>query len=237
MVGRYNTIAVGAKDPDISRRRFEFPVSANELVETFLSRGTLSAGLPSRSQSWLERFFVDTMDWLHQPPFSEGNELATENSRLAPAQHHQVVLPYWPLVGRPRVGDSIIPRATFRSILEHATDHQLSAIVSAEGASKTSTVLDVMLDDRDDYRVFHPGFLVVACRSYEQAARKCTEFNQCKGPEKGFRGIVLRSFDEVLREIVPGFRSSAERAARNSFNSEIEAVYADPGNAHVEVIN
>jgi len=48
---------------------------------------------------------------------------------------------------------------------------------------------------------------------------------------------VLRSFDEVLRAIVPGFRSSAERAARNGFNSEIEAVYADPGNAHLEVIN
>ena len=40
------TIAVGSKDPDIQRRRFEFPVSANELVETFLSRGTLAAGLP-----------------------------------------------------------------------------------------------------------------------------------------------------------------------------------------------
>jgi hypothetical protein len=238
LVGRYNTLAVGSKDPDISRRRFEFPVSANELIETFLSRGTLSAGLPSCSQSWLERFFADTMDWLHQPQFSEGSELATENSRLAPDdKHHQVAYPHWPLVGRPKVGDSIIPRATFRSVLEHATGHQLSAIVSAEGASKTSTALDVMLDDRDDHRVFHPGFLVVACRSYEQATRKCAESNQCKGPEKGFRGIVLRSFDEVLREIVPGFRSSAERAARNGFGSEIEAVYAEPSNAHVEVIN
>ena len=44
-----------------------------------------------------------------------------------------------------------------------------------EGASKTSTAVDVMLDDRDDYRLFHPGFLVVGCRSYDQAARKCTE--------------------------------------------------------------
>ena len=94
-----------------------------------------------------------------------------------------------------------------------------------------------MLDDRDDYRLFHPGFLVVACRSYEQAHRKCAEFNERKGPEKGFRGIVLRSFDEVFREIVPGFRSSAERAARNGFSSEIEAVYADPGHAQVEVLN
>ena len=238
LIGRYNTIAVGSKDPDISRRRFEFPVNANELVEAFLSRGTLSAGLPSRSQSWVERFFVDTMDWLHQPQFSEGSELDIENDGLAPdAKHHEVPLPDWFLVERPKVGDGIMPRATFRSILEFATNHQLSAIVSAEGASKTSTVLDVMLDDRDDHRVFQPGFLVVACRSYEQAHRKCTEFNQCKGPEKGFRGIVLRSFDEVLREIVPGFRSSAERAARNGFSSEIEAVYADPSNAHIEVIN
>jgi hypothetical protein len=65
LIGRYNTIAVGSKDPDVSRRRFDFPVSANELVETFLGRGTLSAGLPDRSPSWLERFFTDTMDWLH----------------------------------------------------------------------------------------------------------------------------------------------------------------------------
>jgi hypothetical protein len=61
LIGRYHTIAVGSKDPDIQWRRFEFPVSANELVETFLSRGTLSAGLPERSPSWLERFFADTM--------------------------------------------------------------------------------------------------------------------------------------------------------------------------------
>jgi hypothetical protein len=94
-----------------------------------------------------------------------------------------------------------------------------------------------MLDDRDDYRLFHPGFLVVACRSYEQAHRKCAEFNERKGPEKGFRGAVLRSFDEVFREVVPGFRSSAERAARNGYSSEIEAVYADPGCAQLEVIN
>ena len=79
MIGRYNTIVVGSKDPEIQRRRFEFPISANELVEMFLSRGTLSAGLPSRSQSWLERFFADTMDWLHQPRSSEGTELAAEN--------------------------------------------------------------------------------------------------------------------------------------------------------------
>ena len=45
LIGRYNTIAVGSKDPDIQQRRFEFPVSANELVEAFLSQGTLSAGL------------------------------------------------------------------------------------------------------------------------------------------------------------------------------------------------
>jgi hypothetical protein len=238
LIGRYNAMAVGSKDPDISRCRFEFPVGANELVETFLRQGTLSVGLPSRSQSWLERFFIDTMEWLHQPQFSEGSELVTENDRLAPdAKDHQGAFPYSPLIERPKVGDRIIPKATFRSVLEFATNHQLSAIISAEGASKTSMILDVMLDDRDDYRVFHPGFLVVACRSYEQAHRKCAEFHQCKGPEKGFRGIVLRSFDEVLREIVPGFRSSAERAARKGFGSEIEAVYADPSNADLEVIN
>jgi hypothetical protein len=94
-----------------------------------------------------------------------------------------------------------------------------------------------MLDDRDDYRVFYPGFLVVACRSYEQAHRKCAEFNQHKGPEKGFRGTVLRSFDEVLREVVPGFRSSAENAARNGCSSKIEAVYADPSDTQLEVLN
>jgi hypothetical protein len=94
-----------------------------------------------------------------------------------------------------------------------------------------------MLDDRDDYRVFHPGFLVVACRSYEQAHRKCAEFNERKGPERGLRGVVLRSFDQVCREIVPGFRSSAENAARNGCSSEIEAVYADPSHAQLEVLN
>jgi len=238
LVGRYNTIAVGSKDPDIQRRRFEFPVSANQLVEAFLSQGTLSAGLPDRSPSWLERFFTDTMDWLHQPRLSEASEFVAGDDRLGlNGTQQRVDSPYWPLVGRPQNRDTVIPKATFRSILECATNHQLSAIISAEGASKTSTTLDVMLDDRDDYRLFHPGFLVVACRSYEQAHRKCAEFNERKGPEKGFRGIVLRSFDEVSREIVPGFRSSPERAARNGFSSEIEAVYADPSNAHVEVIN
>jgi hypothetical protein len=238
LIGRYNTIAVGSKDPDISRRRFEFPVSANELVETFLSQGTLSAGLPDRSPSWLERFFTDTMDWLHQPRLSEASEFVAGDDRLAlHGTQQRVDSPYWPLIEPPPNRDTVIPKTTFRSVLECATNHQLSAIVSAEGASKTSTALDVMLDDRDDYRVFHPGFLVVACRSYEQAHRKCTEFNKCKGPEKGFRGIVLRSFDEVFREIVPGFRSSAERAARHGYSSEIEAVYADPSHAQVEVLN
>jgi hypothetical protein len=56
LIGRYNTIAVGSKDPDIQQRRSEFPVSANQLVEAFLSQGTLSAGLPDRPPSWLERF-------------------------------------------------------------------------------------------------------------------------------------------------------------------------------------
>jgi len=111
LIGRYNTIAVGSMDPDISRRRFEFPVSANELVETFLSRGTLSAGLPSRSQSWLERFFADTMDWLHQPRFSEGNELVAENDSLAPdATQQRVDFPYWPLIERPPNRDTVIQR-------------------------------------------------------------------------------------------------------------------------------
>jgi hypothetical protein len=226
LIGRYNTIAVGSKDPEISRRRFEFPVSANELVETFLSQGTLAVGLGDRSQSWLERLFVETMDWLHQPEINES------------ADAQPIVSPYWPLVKRlPPIVDSVIPKATFRSILEYATDHQLSTIISAEGASKTSTVLDVMLDDRDDYRLFHPGFLVVACRSYEQAHRKCAEFNERKGPEKGFRGVVLRSFDEVFREILPGFRSNAERAARDGFSSEIEAIYTDPSHAQLELLN
>jgi len=225
MIGRYNTIVVGSKDPEIQHRRFEFPVSANDLVETFLSRGTLSAGLPDRSQSWLERFFAETMAWLHPPDVDEGGDVK------------QVASPYGFPIERPSIGDQVIPRKTFSAVLAYATDHRLSVIVSAEGASKTSTALDVMLDDQDDYRVFHPGFLVVACRSYEQAHRKCAEFNERKGPEKGFRGVVLRSFDEVFRDLVPGFRSSAERAARNGYSSEIEAVYADPSCAQLKVIN
>jgi hypothetical protein len=225
LIGRYNTIVVGSKDPEIQKRRFEFPINANELVQTFLMQGTLSAELPDHSESWLERFFAETMAWLHPSDIEDSNDIG------------QIASPYGFPLERPPIGDQVIPRNTFRSVLMYATDRQLSAIVSAEGASKTSTALDVMLDDHNDYRVFHPGFLVVACRSYEQAHRKCTEFNQCKGSEKGFRGIVLRSFDEVLREIVPGFRSSAERAARKGFGSEIEAVYADPSNAHIEVIN
>jgi hypothetical protein len=167
MIGRYNTIVVGSKDPDIQRRRFEFPASANDLVEAFLNRGTLSGGLPDRSQSWLERFFADTMAWLH-PSNIDGGEDVQEAS------------PYGFQIERPLIGDQVIPRKTFGSVLAYATDHQLSAIVSAEGDSKTSTTLDVMLDDQHDYRVFHPGFLVVACRSYEQAHRKCAEFNEPK---------------------------------------------------------
>ena len=56
LIGRYNTIAVGSKDPDISRRRFEFPISANELVETFLSQGTCGPQqLPQRDRGGLRR--------------------------------------------------------------------------------------------------------------------------------------------------------------------------------------
>jgi hypothetical protein len=225
LIGRYNTIAVGSKDPNIQQRRFEFPAGANELVETFLSQSTLSVGLPDRPLSWLERFFADTMAWLHHSEIDES------------AAAQPVVSPYGFQIERPLIGDQVIPKKTFGSVLAYATDHQLSAIVSAEGASKTSTALDVMLDDHDDYRLFHPGFLVVGCRSYEQATRKCAEFNERKGPEKGFRGAVLRSFDEVFRELVPGFRSSAERAARHGCSSEIEAVYADPAHAQLEVLN
>jgi hypothetical protein len=120
LIGRCNTIAVGSKDPDIQQRRFEFPVSANELVEAFLSQGTLSAGLPDRSFSWLERFFADTMAWLHH----------SDSDESVAAQ--PVVSPYGFQIERPRIGDSVIPKATFRSILEYATDHQLSAIISAD---------------------------------------------------------------------------------------------------------
>ena len=165
------------------------------------------------------------MAWLHHSD-------SDENADAQP-----VVSPYGFQIQRPLIGDQVIPKKTFRSVLECATDHQLSALVSAEGASKTSTALDVMLDDCDDYRLFHPGFLVVACRSYEQARRKCTEFNERKGPEKSFRGAVLRSFDEVLREVLPGFRSSAERAARDGYGSEIEVVYADQSHAQLEMLN
>jgi len=123
------TIAVGSKDPDIQQRRFEFPVSANELVEAFLSQGTLSAGLPDRPFSWLERFFADTMAWLHH----------SDSDESVAAQ--PVVSPYGFQIERPRIGDSVIPKATFRSILEYATDHQLSGIVSAEGAMRRWTCL------------------------------------------------------------------------------------------------
>jgi hypothetical protein len=224
MVGRYNTIVIGSKDPDTQQRRFEFPVSANELVETYLSQGTLSAGLPDRPQSWLERFFAEIMVWLHLSDIDERGNV-------------QEASPYGFQIERPPIGDNVIPQKTFSSVLAYATDHQLSAVVSAEGASKTSTTLDVMLDDQDDYRVFHPGFLVVACRSYEQARRKCAEFNERKGPENGFQGVLLRSFDEVVREIEPGFRSTVERAARNGYSSEIETVYADPNHARVGMLN
>jgi hypothetical protein len=224
LIGRDSTIAVGSKDPDIQKRRFKFPVSANELVEAFLSHGTLSAGLPDRPLSWLERFFADTMVWLHYSDSNEG------------ADAQPVVSPYGFQIERPLMSE-VMPKKTFQSVLTYATDDQLSAIVSAEGASKTSTALDVMMDDPNDYRLFHPGFLVVACRSYEQAHRKCAEFNARKGPEKGFRGVVLRSFDEVFRELVPGFRSSAERAARDGYGSEIEAVYADSRHGELEVLN
>src|SRR6516225_5838157 len=68
-----------------------------------------------------------------------------------------------------------------------------------EGASKTSMAVDVMLDDRDDYRLFHPGFLVVGCRSYDQAARKCTESIRraaaAAGGFRGRRGAVLQGPD------------------------------------------
>ena len=93
LIGRYNTIAVGSKDPDIQRRRFEFPVSANELVEAFLSHGTLSVGLSDRPLSWLERFFADTMAWLldywivtrvpMQRPWSRPMGFKSSASRLA----------------------------------------------------------------------------------------------------------------------------------------------------------
>jgi hypothetical protein len=216
MIGHYNTIAVGSKDPAILGRRFEFPVSANELVEGFLSHGTLNDELPRQPASWLERFFADTMAWLHQHALTDSSE------------QRRIDSPFGRLAEPPPMGDIVIPTKTFGSVMRFATTHQLSAIVLIEGAGKTSTLLDVMLDDEDDYRLLHPGFIVVACRSYEQAQRKCSEFNACKGPEKGFRGVVLRSFDEVVKEIVPGFHSSAERAAREGFSSEIEAVYSDP---------
>ncbi len=238
MIGRYNTILIGSKDPDTQQLRFEFPVSANELVETFLSQGTLSVGLPDRPLSWLERFFAEAMDRLHRPQLNDGRELVDAGSRQAPdLREIEEERIYWPFIERPAACDDVIPKTTFRSILEYATDHQLSAIVSAEGASKTSTALDVMLDDRNNYRVFHPGFLVVACRSYEQARRKCAEFNAGKGPERGFHGVLLCSFDEVFQAVEPGFRSSAERAARNGYSSEIEAVYAEQSDARVEALN
>jgi hypothetical protein len=218
LIGRYNTIAVGSKDPDIQQRRFEFPVSANELVEAFLSQGTLSAGLPDRPPSWLERFFADTMDWLHH----------SDMDKSADAQ--PVVSPYGFQIERPRIGDEVIPKKTFRSILEYATDHQLSAIVSAEGASKTSTALDVMLDDCDNYRLFHPGFLVVACRSYEQAHRKCAEFNERTGPGKGsqascyghstrFSGKLCRVFDRA-----PNVPPGMDTAARSRGSTRTQAM-------------
>src|SRR6202040_1420741 len=108
LIGRYNTIAVGSKDPDIQQRRFEFPVSANELVEAFLSHGTLSAGLPDRPLSWLERFFADTMAWLHH----------SDSDKSVDAQ--RVFSPYGFQIERPPIGDQVIPKKTFRSVLECA---------------------------------------------------------------------------------------------------------------------
>jgi hypothetical protein len=129
LIGRYNTIAVGSKNPDIQQHRFEFPVSANQLVEAFLNQGTLSTGLPDRPPSWLERFFADTMAWLHH----------SEADQSADAQ--PVVSPYGFQIQRVPIGDQV-------SSAEHAARDGWSSEIEAVYADPRHPQLDVLNDYR-----------------------------------------------------------------------------------------
>ncbi len=277
MKGRFRTILVGSNDPEIQARRYEFPVSANELVETFLTRGTLRDQVPSRPRYWWERFFTDTMDW-HAELIA--GELSDEDL--------DDLSPYGFPVGRPFLGEMVDPQVGFRSVFPIATSSQLSAVVSAEGASKTREIINLMLayaeedpfvglndtalgededaeglnladavrplDDGgihehnlgnpvqraglngiyehdvaevDEHRGSQRGFLAVACRSYEQAVRSCRNFNEHIAKGTKWRGVLLRSFDDVHKEVSES-RLDLEEAARQGFRTPMEAAHSVP---------
>lgn len=89
-------------------------------------------------------------------------------------------------------------------------------IKSIEGIGKTWSLiysapyrrLDQYLDrhwgkvttEEESGSIQEPGFLAFACRSYEQAAEKCQEFNQVHRKEGRFFGRVLPSFSRVYQE-------------------------------------
>ena len=252
-------------------------MSANELVETFLTRGTLRDQVPSRPRYWWERFFTDTMDW-HAELIA--GELSDEDL--------DDLSPYGFPVGRPFLGEMVDPQVGFRSVFPIATSSQLSAVVSAEGASKTREIINLMLayaeedpfvglndtalgededaeglnladavrplDDGgihehnlgnpvqraglngiyehdvaevDEHRGSQRGFLAVACRSYEQAVRSCRNFNEHIAKGTKWRGVLLRSFDDVHKEVSES-RLDLEEAARQGFRTPMEAAHSVP---------
>jgi hypothetical protein len=138
-----------------------------------------------------------------------------------------------------------------RPYLRHTLAHQLSLIASAEGIGKTKTTMQEMLESADartvnalDDLVEPPpgetasqdtrspsGFLAVACRSYEQAQKKCLEFNERMASGTGFHGVVVHSFERIFQEIFLETSINREWAARQGFKTAMEAAHSDPGTA------
>jgi len=197
MSGDHNRLLIYSADPDVRGRTYVLPLSANELVEVFLRTGDLGGDLiQRRSRNLIEQRVLGPDDPDAWKP-SRRSPDTPEALRNAIAQAIPVV----------------------------ALGNAVSAILTPEGAGKTTSLLQAMVTHHEP----EEGFMMFAARSYEQAEEKCDQFNELF-PDSGFVGVVLGSFSSTYSSLVPeDHRATSQDAAEAGASSLLQYVYdSDP---------
>jgi hypothetical protein len=129
---------------------------------------------------------------------------------------------------------------------------QFAWIKSVEGIGKTRSLLREVPQQRyDDLVAVHlgegesHGFLVIACRSYEQAGSMCEQFNKIHteiafpDSEPLFAGTVLKSFSRIYAEVCGDKKAeklSLSEVGRIGHGSMIEAIQQEQPDIYAEMI-
>jgi hypothetical protein len=205
MDGDRNRLLIHSRTPEVSRRSYMLPLTANQLVGFFAEHGHLSLKKVSQQRSrWMENAFLEMLEGTFDPC----------NGMPGFAGKLPAIPP-----------DSDAAQKLLGKLITQAGDAtRLNVILSQEGVGKSTAFLDYLVTETNP----REGYLAFATISYDQAEQKCAEFNE-RFAGRGYCGHVLRSFQHYYDRLAGLKPLSVRDVARLGYGNLSEAVYACGG--------